>query len=120
MIDKELTHYGIKGMHWGVRRFQNSDGTLTEAGKKRYTKSKVNRLIINKKNIETGKKYALRALGVLGATAVTYLVVKNVMNPKNVLDNVDDLIQQSLNNIAYTDKDGNPVDPSILRELGLI
>lgn len=30
-----LTHYGIKGMHWGVRRFQNKDGTLTAAGKRR-------------------------------------------------------------------------------------
>lgn len=31
-----IAHYGIKGMKWGVRRFQNSDGTLTSAGKKRY------------------------------------------------------------------------------------
>jgi len=32
----ELYHHGIKGQKWGVRRFQNPDGTLTEAGKKRY------------------------------------------------------------------------------------
>lgn len=31
----ELYHYGIKGMRWGVRRFQNPDGTLTAAGKRR-------------------------------------------------------------------------------------
>ena len=31
-----LQHYGIQGMKWGVRRFQNPDGTLTAAGQKRY------------------------------------------------------------------------------------
>lgn len=33
---EELYHWGIKGQKWGVRRYQNSDGTLTAAGKKRY------------------------------------------------------------------------------------
>lgn len=32
-----LTHWGVKGMKWGVRRYQNSDGSLTPAGKKRYS-----------------------------------------------------------------------------------
>lgn len=32
----ELYHWGIKGMRWGVRRYQNADGTLTDQGKKRY------------------------------------------------------------------------------------
>lgn len=32
----ELYHHGIKGQRWGVRRYQNEDGTLTPEGKKRY------------------------------------------------------------------------------------
>ena len=34
MENNELYHYGVKGMKWGVRRYQNKDGTLTNAGKK--------------------------------------------------------------------------------------
>ena len=33
-----LCHFGIKGMKWGIRRFQNKNGSLTAAGKKRYQK----------------------------------------------------------------------------------
>lgn len=34
-----LSHHGIKGQRWGVRRFQNSDGSLTSAGRERYLKN---------------------------------------------------------------------------------
>lgn len=34
----ELCHHGILGMKWGIRRYQNKDGTLTSAGKRRYNK----------------------------------------------------------------------------------
>lgn len=39
MSSNELTHHGIKGMRWGVRRYQNKDGSLTPAGEKRKSES---------------------------------------------------------------------------------
>lgn len=35
-MEYELKHWGVKGMKWGVRRYQNKDGSLTPAGQKRY------------------------------------------------------------------------------------
>lgn len=50
--DNYLAHYGISRMKWGVRRFQNEDGSLTEEGRKRYmsfskTKSDVQKKMTN-------------------------------------------------------------------------
>ena len=36
MENNQLYHHGILGQKWGVRRYQNKDGSLTKAGKKRY------------------------------------------------------------------------------------
>ena len=51
-MENELYHYGVKGQKWGVRRYQNSDGSLTDAGKKRVAKlnAKINKA--DKKAIE--------------------------------------------------------------------
>ena len=37
----ELYHYGVKGMKWGVRRYQRTDGSLTAAGKRRYSDKEI-------------------------------------------------------------------------------
>lgn len=95
MSDIALYHYGIKGMKWGVRRYQNKDGTYTAAGKKRREKSispreeakslsddelrkRINRMnmekqyvnLINERNVSKGKQFMKKAAKA-GATAAT-------------------------------------------------
>nr|DAT41874.1 MAG TPA: hypothetical protein [Caudoviricetes sp.] len=50
-----LMHHGVKGMRWGIRRYQNKDGSLTNAGKKRqsYRNEDITR---RQKNIDLHKK----------------------------------------------------------------
>lgn len=60
----ELTHWGIKGMRWGIRRYQNKDGSLTAAGQKRYdadmkkTEAKIKKLETKRKNQQATKEQA--------------------------------------------------------------
>lgn len=63
----ELCHYGVKGMKWGVRRYQNTNGSLTNQGKKRYLSDET------KRKLKTGAKVAA---GVAGAAALGYGLYK--------------------------------------------
>ena len=73
----ELRHHGIKGQRWGVRRFQEEDGSLTPAGKERYDDDNKKQIqnekqdvkkntIFTKRNIAIGATAAVAALAVIG------------------------------------------------------
>jgi len=53
--DSELYHHGIKGQKWGIRRFQNSDGSLTSEGMRRYGVYSQHKQIANKFDSMTNK-----------------------------------------------------------------
>ena len=64
MESNSLSHYGIRGMRWGVRRYQNSDGTYTSIGKKRKRQETAHEDYINahsKKSIKSMSNAELKA-----------------------------------------------------------
>lgn len=69
IVSGELSHHGILGMKWGVRRYQNADGSLTEAGKKRYNKENKTSEYYQDQ-ADKHKKRAIRAGAISGTTAL--------------------------------------------------
>lgn len=68
MSDYILYHHGIKGMKWGVRRFQNKNGRLTKAGKKRYSDSSQDKS--NKSGLTDKQKKYIKIGAACAATAL--------------------------------------------------
>lgn len=72
-----IAHHGIKGQKWGVRRFQNADGSLTKAGKERYNEQNSPNSSDNSENqkfhlTEKQKKYCKTIAIATGVALVTY------------------------------------------------
>ena len=85
MNNTELMHHGIKGMHWGVRRYQNKDGSLTDAGRKR-----INQLDSEYQRL-TGKK--------LSKSSESNTVKKTSAKPKKISEMTNEEIQEKINRI---------------------
>lgn len=87
--DEELAHHGILGQKWGVRRFQNYDGTRTAEGKRREREGSSGDQNGSKFNKETAKKVGKIALGVGATIGASYVLskygntaVRYLTNPK--------------------------------------
>lgn len=86
-MEYAIYHSGIKGMKWGVRRYQNKDGSLTDAGKKRYdrdiaennAKKKDNRITIDGPDTRRwAKEDTKRAKGVVDSSKDMVKELKNI------------------------------------------
>lgn len=75
----ELQHWGVKGMKWGVRRYQNKDGSLTNAGRKRYERDDTSDSNDRQKRI--AKKVA--GMAIMTATVATAAAIY-AKNPEAV------------------------------------
>ena len=114
--DDELMHDGIKGMHWGIRRYQYEDGSLTPAGKERYAKMAADRKNdTSKKSSETSiirpSDVAANALinGAVGYTEVEKARYKYLR--KKLADTlVADLQDDDVISYRYTDQNGHKVE----------
>lgn len=71
--EQYISHYGVPGMKWGVRRYQNPDGSLTARGKKRYNEDSSIRLKQHDARIKRGNERTKKSLKVAGAAGLTMI-----------------------------------------------
>ncbi len=112
MENNELMHYGVLGMKWGVRKYQNKDGSLTAAGKKRYRTlekdpakpndetKKLNKKTWESLSPEDKRKVVLAVSGTLTVAAAAHYVHKNSEAIRKVIGGVKNIKTSELNKKA--------------------
>lgn len=103
ITNSELYHWGKKGMKWGVRRYQNKDGSLTELGKKRYAREAEDKGYNQQKNDGTYFKQTKKGkTEFLKAKPISYAkedneALRGVLNEsKNVTNATKNLVDISI------------------------
>jgi len=101
MNKKYLSHHGIKGQRWGVRRYQNEDGTLTELGQKHYNTdgdydSKYDKNSSDKLTRDYKMKDAAAAKAILNDTS------KVANDAANAVGNIGKNKSKAINNKDYS------------------